>query len=64
MSGNGGLRRAADMILQGIFADQTYEEVLEEFKNKWYIVDWRKRQEAAAAELLSPVQETESVEEE
>ena len=56
--------KAADMILQGIFADQTYEEVLEEFKNKWYIVDWRKRQEAAAAELLSPVQETESVEEE
>ncbi len=39
--------KAADMILQGIFTDQTYEEVLEEFRNKWYIVDWRKRQREA-----------------
>ena len=37
--------KAADMILQGIFAEQTYEEVLEEFRNRWYIVDWRNRME-------------------
>ncbi len=42
--------KAADMILQGIFTDQTYEEVLEEFRNKWYIVDWRKRQREARAD--------------
>ena len=37
--------KAADIILQGIFADQTYEEVLEEFRNRWYIVEWRQRME-------------------
>ncbi|MDC7126963.1 MAG: penicillin-binding protein 2, partial [Spirochaetales bacterium] len=43
--------KASDMILQGIFAHQTYEEVLEEFKYKWYILDWKKRlKEAAEAE--------------
>ena len=29
--------KAADMIFQGIFAKQTYEEVREEFKNRWYL---------------------------
>jgi penicillin-binding protein 2 len=29
--------KAADMIFQGIFANQTYEEVREEFKNRWYL---------------------------
>jgi len=29
--------KAADMIFQGIFAGQTYEEVTEEFKNVWYL---------------------------
>ena len=44
--------KAADIILQGIFADQTYEEVLEEFKNRWYIVELRKReQERLEAQL-------------
>ena len=37
--------KAADMILQGIFADQSYEEVLEEFKNRWYIVEMRNREQ-------------------
>jgi len=29
--------KAADMIFQGIYANQTYEEVREEFKNRWYL---------------------------
>ncbi|MBI9100826.1 MAG: penicillin-binding protein 2 [Spirochaetales bacterium] len=29
--------KAADMIFQGIFADQTYDEVFDEFQNRWYI---------------------------
>lgn len=29
--------KAADMIFQGIFAEQTYEEVREEFKDRWYL---------------------------
>jgi len=41
--------KASDMIMQGIFADQSYEEVLEEFDRKWYIRELRAR-EAAAAE--------------
>lgn len=40
--------KAADMIMQGIFAHQSYEEVLEEFKNRWYIKEWKARVEAAA----------------
>ncbi|HAK44817.1 MAG TPA: penicillin-binding protein 2 [Spirochaeta sp.] len=39
--------KAADMILQGIFAEQNYEEVLDEFRNRWYIREWRKRQQDA-----------------
>ena len=50
--------KAADMILQGIFAHQTYEEVLEEFKNRWYIVELRKReQERLEAELAADLNE-------
>jgi penicillin-binding protein 2 len=37
--------KAADMILQGIFAEQTYDEVIEEFRNVWYIRELRKRQQ-------------------
>ncbi len=37
--------KAADMIFQGIFADQNYEEVLEEFKYRWYIQELRNREE-------------------
>ena len=37
--------KAADMIFQGIFAHQTYEEVLEEFHNRWYIRELRERTE-------------------
>lgn len=45
--------KAADIILQGIFAEQTYEEVLEEFKDRWYILELKKRQkeELEAAQL-------------
>ena len=39
--------KAADMILQGIFEEQNYEEVLDEFRNRWYIREWRKRQQDA-----------------
>ncbi len=43
--------KAADIILQGIFANQTYEEVMDEFKNRWYILDLQKRlKEKAEAE--------------
>ncbi|MDC7225864.1 MAG: penicillin-binding protein 2 [Spirochaetales bacterium] len=51
--------KASDMILQGIFADQTYEEVLEEFDRRWYLIDLRKRQqEAMEAELAESEAET------
>lgn len=49
--------KASDMILQGIFADQSYEEVLDEFDRKWYIREWRARQEAAAAEAAAAAEE-------
>ena len=45
--------KASDMIMQGIFADQNFEEVLEEFDRKWYIREWRARQEAAASEAAA-----------
>ncbi len=38
--------KAADMIFQGIFADQNYEEVIEEFQNRWYIRELAEREEA------------------
>lgn len=31
--------KAADIIFQGIFAHQTYEEVIEEFEDRWYLKD-------------------------
>ncbi|MDR1894325.1 MAG: penicillin-binding protein 2 [Spirochaetales bacterium] len=41
--------KAADMIFQGIFARQTFEEVMEEFKNRWYILELNQRIAEAAA---------------
>ena len=40
--------KAADIILQGIFANQSYDEVMEEFKNRWYVRELRKREQEAA----------------
>lgn len=36
--------KAADLIFQGIFANQTYEEVVEEFKNVWYLRELREEE--------------------
>jgi penicillin-binding protein 2 len=58
--------KAADMILQGFFADQSYEEVLEEFDRRWYILELKKRQKdareaAEAAAAASVVSESSEV---
>jgi len=49
--------KASDMILQGIFADQSYEEVLEEFKYRWYIKELKKRQQEAAEVAAAAVED-------
>jgi penicillin-binding protein 2 len=41
--------KASDMIMQGIFAEQNYEEVLDEFDRKWYIRELRAREAEAAS---------------
>lgn len=37
--------KAADMIFQGYFAEQSYEEVLNEFRNVWYLRELRQNSE-------------------
>ncbi|MBI9108724.1 MAG: penicillin-binding protein 2 [Spirochaetales bacterium] len=50
--------KASDMIMQGIFADQSYEEVLDEFDRRWYIRELKAREAAAAAEAEAAESET------
>jgi penicillin-binding protein 2 len=47
--------KAANVVFQGIFADQTYEEAVETLKPWWYIQQQRAaRAEARAAEAAAP----------
>ncbi len=49
--------KAANVILQGIFADQTYEEAVETLRPWWYIVQQREAARQAAAEREAGLQQ-------
>jgi len=55
--------KAANVIFQGIFADQTYEEAVETLKPWWYIQQQQALRAAGAAERTSGSEDTTAYEE-